>query len=86
MLINCIDKHAPLRLKRVGKKKSPWITRQLKQKMRKRDILKKKGKQTGDPLIWQQYKYSRNCMNNEIKKVKVNILPITLRLIRKIQN
>ena len=29
---------------------------QLKQKMRKRNVLKKKAKQIGDPLIWQQYK------------------------------
>ena len=70
MLINCIDKHAPLRLKRVGKKKSPWITSQLKQTMRKRDFLKKIAIQTGVTLIWQQYKYSRNRLNNEIKKVK----------------
>jgi hypothetical protein len=32
MLINCIDKHAPLRSKRVWKNKSAWITSQLKQK------------------------------------------------------
>ena len=70
MLINCIDKHAPPRTKRVGKKKSPWITSELKKNMRKRDILKKKAKQTGDPLIWQQYKGLRNSTNNEIKKVK----------------
>ena len=56
MLINCIDKHAPLRTKKVGRKKSPWITSQLKQSMRNRDSLQKKAKQTGDPLIWQQYK------------------------------
>ena len=70
MLINCIDKHAPPRIKRVGKKKSPWITSKLKKNMRKRDFLKKKAKQTGDPSIWQQYKCLRNSTNNEIKKVK----------------
>ena len=31
--------------------------------------MKKKAKQTGDPLIWQQYKCLRNS-TNEIKKVK----------------
>ena len=69
MLIG-LDKHAPLRTKQVGKKKSPLITSQLKQSMRKRDSLKKKTKQTGDPLIWQQYKSSRNCTNNQIKRRK----------------
>ena len=47
MLINCTDKHAPPRTKRVGKKKSPWVTSELNKNMRKRDILKKKAKQTG---------------------------------------
>ena len=70
MLINCIDKHVPLKTKQVGKKKSPWVTSQLKQSMRKRDSLKKKAKQTGDPLIWQQYKSSRNRTNNQIKRGK----------------
>ncbi len=42
MLINCIDKRAPLRSKRVGKKKSPRITSQSRQNMDKRDFLKKK--------------------------------------------
>ena len=32
--------------------------------------LKKKAKQTGDPLAWQQHKCLRNSTNNEIKKVK----------------
>ena len=70
MLINCIGKYAPLTTKKVGKKKSPWITSQLKQSMRKRGSLKKKAKQTGDPLIWQQYKSSRNRTNNQIKRGK----------------
>jgi hypothetical protein len=50
MLINCFDKHAPLRSKRVvGNKKSPWITANyLKQKMRGRDFMQEKAKQTGD--------------------------------------
>ena len=36
--------------------------------MRKRDFLKKKAKQTGDPLNWQQYKFLRNSTNNETAK------------------
>ena len=38
--------------------------------MRNRDFLKKKAKQTGDPLIWEKYKDVRNCTSNEIKKAK----------------
>ena len=52
----------------MGKKKSPWITNQLKES-RERDFLKK-AILTGDTLIWQQYKYSRNRLSNESKKLK----------------
>jgi hypothetical protein len=54
------------------------ITSQLKQKMRKRDFLKKKAKQTGDPLIWQQYKHSQNSTNNEIKIAKSQYFKVNL--------
>ena len=41
LLMGCIDRHAPLRHKRVlGNKRSPWITSQLQREMRKRDYLK----------------------------------------------
>ena len=83
MLIYCIDKHAPPRTKRVGKKKSPWITSELKKNMRKQDILKKKAKQTGDPLIWQHYKCLRNSTNYAIKKVKTRYFSDNLAINKK---
>ncbi len=67
-----IDKHAPLRSRRVKNRKSPWITKELRQKMRHRDSLKKKANLSNDPQIWQQYKQTRNRINNEIKEVKRN--------------
>jgi hypothetical protein len=45
--------------------------------MRKRDFLKKKAKQTGDPLIRRQYKHSRNSTNNEFK-LKVQYFKVNL--------
>ena len=51
--------------------------------MHKRDILKKKAKQTGDPLIWQQYKCLRNSTNNEIKKVKTRYFTDNLEINKK---
>ena len=41
MLMQAIDKHAPLKTKRAGIKKSPWITDHLRREMRRRDFLKK---------------------------------------------
>ena len=65
-----IDKHAPLKSKRVGNKKSPWITNQLRHERHKRDFLKKKAAMDGTPLTWDEHKRARNHTNNEIKKVK----------------
>jgi hypothetical protein len=40
IFLNVADKHAPIRTKRVGSFKSPWITFHLKQCMHRRDVLK----------------------------------------------
>ena len=42
MFLGCVDKHAPLKSKRIRKKRSPWITRELLNKIRKRDFLKRR--------------------------------------------
>ena len=70
LLMECIDRHAPLRHKRVGNKRSPWITNQLQREMRKRDYLKQKATREGNSQIWEQFKYARNHTNNLIKKGK----------------
>ena len=70
LLMASIDKYAPLRSKRVGNKKSPWITGQLLRKMHKGDFLKRKAALAGDPLIRDEYRHARNYTNNEIKKAK----------------
>ena len=39
MLMTVIDKHAPVKKKRVGRIKSPWITSDLVHKMKNTDLL-----------------------------------------------
>jgi len=68
MLMASIDKHVQLKSKRVGNKKSLWITDQLRHEMPKRKFLKKKAALDGNPLTWDQYKCSRNHTNNEINR------------------
>ena len=70
LLMSSIDKHPPVKHKRIGKKKSPWITSDLLQKVHKRDYLKKKAVQTNDQNYWRQYKVARNETNNAIKTQK----------------
>ncbi|KXJ15113.1 putative RNA-directed DNA polymerase from transposon X-element [Exaiptasia diaphana] len=69
-LMDTIDKHAPIRNKRVRAKKSPWIDYDLVRKMRKRDLLKRQHAMTNDPDLWLEYKKSRNDVNNCIKIAK----------------
>ena len=70
---NVIDRHAPLRTKRVRSSKSPWITSHLKLRMHERDILKIKASRSNDPSDWTIFKKCRNSVNNvnnEIKQAK----------------
>ena len=70
MFMCCVDKHAPIRHKRVGKQKPSWFTNDLIVKIRNRDYLKKKAISSGDNHLWTQYKKARNNTNNAIKQTK----------------
>ena len=70
LLTSVIDKHAPLRKKRIKNKRSCWITNELLREMHKRDFLKKKAASTIDPLIWKKFKDARNKANDSAKKAK----------------
>ena len=70
MFLGCVDKHAPLKSKRIRKKRSPWITRELLTKIRKRYFLKKKAISSNNPAIWDQFRRARNQANNAIKLAK----------------
>ena len=59
LLTSVIDKHAPLRTKRIKNKSSPWITNELLREIHNRDFLKKKAASTNDPLVWKQFKDAR---------------------------
>ena len=54
LLMSVIDKHAPLKTKRIRSNRSPWITNELLSEIYKRDFLKKKATSTNDPLIWKK--------------------------------
>ena len=72
-----------MRSKRIGNKKSPWITHELIRKMRKRDFLKKKAEQTKDQSCWDDFKTARNEVNNSIKYAKCKYFSDNLAASRK---
>ena len=63
--LSSVNKHAPLKLKRVRKKRCPWITGDLLCVTRRRDFLKK-AISSNDSVTWNQYKRARNRANNAI--------------------
>ena len=80
MLMKTIDKHGPCRSRCIGKKRSSWITNDLKRQMFKIDYLKKKAISSEDPQAWHEYRQSRNHVNNEIKKAKTSYFTTNLDL------
>ena len=70
LFVSCMDKHAPLKSKRIRNKRSPWITSELLLRMRRRDVLKKKAISTNDHAMGQQFKRARNQVNNATKLAK----------------
>ena len=61
LFIQVLDKHAPLKTKRVRKKGSvPWINKDIKAKLFERDFLKRKAIKTNEASDWNRYKSSRN--------------------------
>ena len=80
LFFQCVDKHAPLRTKRIRACKSEWITPQLKKRMHFRDTLKIKATRSGSASDWSQFKKCRNAVNNEIKQAKEQYFKNALRV------
>ena len=68
--VQCADKHAPLKTKRVGAKWSPWTNNELVSLMDKRDYLKKKATKDKSSEAWDQFKQARNQTNSAIREAK----------------
>ena len=67
---NVVDRHGPLRTKRVRSSNYPWMTPQLKRCMHERDEFKRKSIITTDPWDWAIFKKFHNQVNSKIKNAK----------------
>jgi len=70
MFLEVLDKHAPLRKKRVRNCEAPWLTPQLKQEMFCRNHLKKQAINSGLSTSWQAYRIAKNKVNYKLDKAK----------------
>lgn len=65
--VEIIDKHAPIKSRKVGKRRTPWITKQILLSKRQNNLFKKKACKTRSESDWQAYKLARNSYNKLIK-------------------
>ena len=70
LVLDIVDKHMPIRTKRVKKKQSPWLNEFLFDLMKKRDKIKKRAKLYNKENDWKEYRKMRNKVTFEIKKAK----------------
>lgn len=70
LFLEALDRHAPLRRKRLKENAIPWVTPQIKQRMRKRDFHKKQAVKHNSQTQWELYKTERNKVNIEMRKTK----------------
>ena len=70
LLLDALNRHAPLRHKRIRNNPVPWINPQIKELMRKRDYHKKKAIKYDSESQWELYKTLRNEVNINMRKAK----------------
>lgn len=64
------DSHAPLITKKVKGKKSPWVTRDVKQEINERDALQRKFRKSRSTSEFENFKRQRNRINIIVRKAK----------------
>ena len=68
LFLEILNKHAPLRKKKIRSRPAPWMTREIKDNMLQRNYLKKIANKSGDPSDWSRYKTARNKVHLSIYK------------------
>lgn len=67
-----LNRHAPIRHRRLKSNTIPWITPIIKQLIRARDYHKKKAIKCNSTIHWSKYQALRNRVNIQLRKSKAN--------------
>ena len=70
LFLEVLDKHVPLRRKRLRDDPVPWITPHVKQLIRRRDFHKKQAVEHNSKLQWESCKAERNKVNFQMRQAK----------------
>ena len=68
ILLEIINKHAPLVQKKIRGRNCPWLTHNLRKAMNEGDYLLTKPRKTESALDWSIYKRKCNVVNNLLRK------------------
>ena len=68
LLLEVVNKHMPLKTRRVRKKPSPWMNSEILTLMKQRDKAKLKAKKRNSDDLWKLYKRMKNKVTTEIRK------------------
>ena len=79
ILKDTIDRHAPFVTKRVKRKKSLWMPKEIKRHMNIRDQLYCEARKSKKELDWVSYKRKRNFIKNKIQRTKKAFISKELR-------
>ena len=78
-ITSSIDRHAPIKVKKMRGNSNPWLTHEIRQLMNTRDYHKRKFKQTDSEIHWESYQRLRNKVNNKLRTAKANHVRKTMR-------
>ena len=70
LLLEKIDKHAPIISKKVQGRNCPWLSSELKSELNKKDQLLRKARRTGNEYDWSLYRLQRNKANRLLRLTK----------------
>ena len=71
LFVQVLDRHAPIREKRVKSKPNvPWLTSTIKKQIRERDRLKSLAIRHKSENYWNAYKTSRNRVTDALRETK----------------
>ena len=70
LFLEAVNKHASMRKRKVKSESSPWTTAELRQKMGKRDFLRKQQVKQNSHQVWNDYKKARNEVNASIREAR----------------
>ena len=70
LLLEKIDKHAPMISKRIQGRNCPWLSEELKRELNKKDQLLRKARASKKEFDWSAYKIQRNRSNTLLRRTK----------------